>query len=195
MKAGQLEFALTSETNRAGLNLWLWAGAIALACFAPLFLMAAGVDFSTTSIPLTPLSADGLSQADLREASHADLRGSYTHMLFEWTATTFALFLFVLAFIRSRHTRDASPAVIGLARICGGAMDAFHVLAATRLIDSVADNRACRSFRILPRSSIWHSDRRDFTTPLSTLRTLSRPSPTPSRLPVYASITWPTMMA
>jgi signal transduction histidine kinase/CheY-like chemotaxis protein/HPt (histidine-containing phosphotransfer) domain-containing protein len=141
VKTGKVEFALTSETESMALDLWRWGGAIAFACFAPLLLMAAGVDFSTTSVPLTPLSVDGLSQQDLREASHAALRGSYTHMLFEWTATTFALFLFVLAFIRSLHTQDASSAVIGLALICGGAMDAFHVLAATRLIDSVADNR------------------------------------------------------
>jgi len=141
VKTGKVEFALTSETEPLGLDLWRWGAAIVLACIAPLFLMAAGVDFSTTSVPLTSLLAEGLSQADLREASHAALRGSYTHMLFEWTATTFALFLFVLAFIRSRHTQDASPAVIGLALICGGAMDAFHVLGATRLIDSVADNQ------------------------------------------------------
>ena len=146
MKIGKLEFVLTSETETVGLNLWLWGGAIALACVAPLFLMAAGVDFSTTSVSLMPHSTDGLSQVDLREASHAAIRGSYTHMLFEWTATTFALFLFVLAFIRSRYTQDVSPAVIGLALIFGGAMDAFHVLAATHLIDSVADNRDLMPF-------------------------------------------------
>lgn len=141
VRAGVIDTLDTHKTDFMALHLPRWGGWIAMVCLAPLLLMGAGVDFSTTSVSLSPGEIDGLSAGELAEANHAALRGSYTHLIFGWTATSLAIFLFVLAFIRARHTQDASPAVIGLALVCGGAMDAFHVLAATRLIDSVADNR------------------------------------------------------
>ncbi len=141
-----------SSTSNAGLinanareaskpDVLCWGGVIAIVCIAPALLMGNGFDFSTTIVTPAAGAWDEPSLVELREASHALLRGSFTHTLFEWTATTFAFFTFVLSFLRSRHTGDASPAIIGLALISAGAMDAFHVLAATRLIDGVADNR------------------------------------------------------
>ncbi|MEO2004828.1 MAG: hypothetical protein ABGY41_12090, partial [Candidatus Poribacteria bacterium] len=141
-----------SSTSNAGLinanareaskpDVLCWGGVIAIVCIAPALLMGNGFDFSTTIVTPAAGAWDEPSLVELREASHALLRGSFTHTLFEWTATTFAFFTFVLSFLRSRHTGDASPAIIGLALISAGAMDAFHVLATTRLIDSVADNR------------------------------------------------------
>ncbi len=95
-----------------------------------------GVDFSTDS---TAAPAPGISIDDI-EAAHQILRGSYTHTLLEWTAVCFAAFSGALAFIQYRLTRDPSLTAIGVALICAGSMDAFHTLAADRLIEAVADN-------------------------------------------------------
>ncbi len=62
----------------------------------------------------------------------------------------------MLAFVHFRLTNEPSLPVIGMAMACAGGMDAFHTLAADRLIDAVADNRdlipftwaICRMFHL-----------------------------------------------
>lgn len=68
-----------------------------------------------------------------------------------------AAFVALLAFVQYRMTREPSLPVIGVALLCAGAMDAFHTLAADRLITTVADNRdlipftwaLCRTFNAI----------------------------------------------
>jgi len=70
------------------------------------------------------------------------LTGSHTHTLLEWSAFMTALFTVVMTFVHSHIRRDdiATP-IIGLAFFFAGCLDAFHALAANRLIDTAVENR------------------------------------------------------
>jgi PAS domain S-box-containing protein len=116
-------------------HLWRWILVAVSVCALPLLLVAAGVDLSTASDSIPP--AHGFSI----EAAYQALRGSHTHTLLEWTAVCAAAFVGLLTFVQYRLTREPSLPVIGVALVCAGAMDAFHTLAADRLIDAVANNR------------------------------------------------------
>ncbi len=52
-----------------------------------------------------------------------------------------AIFAGLLALIHFTIRRDVATLILGIALFCAGVMDAFHTLAADRLINSVADNR------------------------------------------------------
>ena len=119
---------------------WLTAG-IALFCLCPLVLLGLGVDFSTGGIPFVPEGTAQRSPAELVDTIHHALRGSFTHTLLEWTAFCAACLVAVLALVHYRLVREPSLPIIGMAMASAGAMDAFHTLAADRLIDAVADNR------------------------------------------------------
>ena len=116
----------------------LWVG---LLCLVPLLLLLLGVDLGTDT---RPLDADGLgrlSPAATSDALHQAVRGGYTHTLLEWTAFCAAVFVFFLTFMQYRLTREPSLPILGVALLCAGTMDAFHILAANRLIEAVAENR------------------------------------------------------
>jgi len=76
-----------------------WAGLLVLICCVPLVLLALGVDLSTSGqVP----SLDSLSKANLSDAAHHMLRGSFSHTILEWTAVCLAAFVAVLSFIHYR---------------------------------------------------------------------------------------------
>lgn len=112
---------------------------------------------TTSPTSPTPVRFEELTAANFAEAAHAALRGSYVHTILEWTATCAAILVAVLSFVQYTIRRDASMPVIGVALLCAGSMDAFHTLAADRLIYAVADNRnlipftwaICRLFNAL----------------------------------------------
>ncbi|MBN4058851.1 PAS domain S-box protein [bacterium AH-315-J04] len=123
-------------------------------CVAPLLLLLGNISFATpklqSPLPWPSFTAD----SQFEEYAFLALKGSFTHTILEWTAVCSAAFVVVLAFMQFRLTREPSLPVIGVALACAGAMDAFHTLAADRLIESVADNRnlipftwaICRTF-------------------------------------------------
>ncbi|MCH7898902.1 MAG: hypothetical protein IIC62_06115, partial [Proteobacteria bacterium] len=76
----------------------------------------------------------------LTDALHQTLAGSFMHALLEWTAFALAIFTVALAFAHFGVHRDVATPIIGLALFLAGSVDAFHTLAATRLIPAVADN-------------------------------------------------------
>lgn len=116
----------------------LW---IAILCLLPLIALGLGVDFSTYRPLLSPESVAELSSAELGEAAHHSLRGSFSHTMLEWTAVCAAAFVVVLSFVHFRMTRESSLPIIGVALACAGAMDAFHTFAADRLIQGgIAEN-------------------------------------------------------
>ena len=117
-----------------------WIVGIVIVSFAPLLMLGLGVDFSSGMPALSPKAAASLSIAELGDAAHQSLRGSFTHTILEWTAVCAAAFVVILAFVHFRLTKEPSLPIIGVALACAGAMDAFHTLAADRLITSVADN-------------------------------------------------------
>jgi len=106
---------------------------IIIVCIAPFTLNLLGVDFG--------LQLTSLQQAPSVDQLFHQLNGAFTHTLLEWTAFSVAVFTVVLAFSHFKITHDLSIAVIGVALLTSGFMDAFHTLAADRLIDAVADNK------------------------------------------------------
>ena len=85
------------------------------------------------------------------------MAGSFTHTILEWSAFTMAIFAMLLALIHFTIRRDVATPIVGVALFCAGTMDAFHTLAADRLIHAVADNHnlipftwaICRLFNAL----------------------------------------------
>ncbi len=108
----------------------------------PFLLMLGGVDFGSPGgnqgIPADLAKADAYL---LAEAAHLMLRGSFTHTILEWSAVTVGVITFVLAIAHFSISRDSMVPIIGMALFCAGIMDAFHTLAADRLIEAVASNR------------------------------------------------------
>ena len=127
--------------------------AVAVVCGLPLALNLLGMDFGSRT---EPLSVDAAGSIGAEALYHA-MRGSFTHTILEWSAFATALFTVSLALIHFSIKRDVTTPIIGVALLCAGTMDAFHTLAADRLIPAVADNRnlipftwaLCRLFNIL----------------------------------------------
>ncbi len=111
--------------------------AVVVICVLPFLLQLLGADFgnalhvTSTSQASAPITADDMFYR---------LSGGFTHALLEWTAFTAAIFVVLLAFCHYSITHDITTPVIGVALFCAGCMDAFHTLAATRLISAVAEN-------------------------------------------------------
>lgn len=104
-------------------------------CIVPFLLQILGVDFGNSLVAIVitdaPVSVDQMFYR---------LAGGFTHALLEWTAFCAAIFVVLLSFCHYSITKDITTPVIGVALFCAGAMDAFHTLAATRLVSAVAEN-------------------------------------------------------
>jgi signal transduction histidine kinase len=111
-------------------------------CFAPLLLNVLGVDFSSTiqRFDIDALSAENLSYAALVDRMFYALAGGLQHGFLEWSSVGIATITVLLTFVHYRINHDITVPIIGLALLSSGLMDAFHTLAATRLITAVAEN-------------------------------------------------------
>jgi diguanylate cyclase (GGDEF)-like protein/PAS domain S-box-containing protein len=128
------EAAPPGEVAAGGLPPWfVWA--VGILCALPLLLYLVGADLAQTA---PPPAIESLGPAVLGDAMHGALAGSFTHALLEWSAFCAALVTAVLAYIHFRMTGDVTTPVIGIALLGAGCMDAFHTLAAVRLLDGAA---------------------------------------------------------
>ena len=131
--------------------------AVIVICLLPFLLNLGGVDFGSPKSRFDPSAAFSMTPDELADSMHHALAGSFTHTLLEWTAFCTALFTVLLAFMHFSIRRDVTTPVIAVALFCAGSMDAFHTLAANRLIPAVANNQdlipftwaICRLFNAL----------------------------------------------
>jgi len=72
--------------------------------------------------------------------------GALVHSLLEWTSVCAAGLVGALAFVHYRVTKEASLPVIGMAMLCAGALDMFHVLASEGLVGEIADPESFAPF-------------------------------------------------
>lgn len=130
---------------------WFILSVIAV-CMIPTLLNLLGFDFSSAGS-----GTDLLPQAASISSEDVVRSGIITHTLLEWMAFSAAFFTVILAFAHYQTTRDVVTPVIAIALFFAGSIDAFHILAADRLIEAVADNRdlipftwaLCRMFNSL----------------------------------------------
>ncbi|VAX20963.1 Serine/threonine protein kinase PrkC, regulator of stationary phase [hydrothermal vent metagenome] len=133
----------------------IWA--IVAICLAPVTLNFLGFDFGANknSVDLADVIIN--SPGRVTDAMFSKLAGAFTHTILEWTAFCAAIFTVLLALAHLKIKRDLVTPLIGVTLFYAGCMDAFHTLAADRLIEAVADNRdlipftwaICRSFNPL----------------------------------------------
>jgi len=125
-------------------------------CVLPTLLMAFGMDFGNHDKEWDISVVSHLSSSQVEDALHNALAGSFTHTVLEWSALFTAFLTFFLSIIFYLIKRQAIIPIIGIALFCAGIMDAFHTLAADRLILTVADNHnlipftwtVCRLFNV-----------------------------------------------
>ena len=104
-------------------------------CLLPVLLNLSGVDFASSQTAI--IAGDGrLSDAQLFSA----LAGAFHHALLEWSSVIFALLTFIAAILHYRIRGDIAVPVLGIAVFCAGSVDAFHTLAATRILEVNAEN-------------------------------------------------------
>ncbi|MCG8588425.1 MAG: ATP-binding protein [Proteobacteria bacterium] len=123
----------------------------------PFLLNLLGIDFGSRSTTIDPDAFAAMDVPARIDAMHHALRGGFTHTLLEWSAVCVAFFTVALAFAQYQVKREVVTPIIGIALFWSGCMDAFHALAADRLIEATADNRnlipftwaICRVFNAL----------------------------------------------
>jgi len=116
-------------------------GVMFLICALPFLLNVAGVDFGTEKTAVSWSDMESIASNERTDRMFYSLAGSFTHTVLEWSAFMIAIFTALLAFLHFHIKGDVTTPILGVALLCAGAMDAFHTLAADRLIESVADNR------------------------------------------------------
>ncbi|RME28792.1 MAG: hypothetical protein D6798_01530, partial [Deltaproteobacteria bacterium] len=107
---------------------------VVVLCALPVLLRLAGVDLGSAPPPREAGGLAVLSGDELVMAMHRALRGSFVHALLDWTAVILAVVTGLLALGLYRVRRQSVTAVVGMAMFGAGLMDAFHTLAAQRLI-------------------------------------------------------------
>lgn len=132
--------SLTINGNRNKIPLSIVIGLL-LVCITPFILMQLGTDFDTPGITLDYSTLLQLSEHEAIDAQFLALSGAFIHSLLEWSAFCIAVFVVFLALSHYKITHNVTTPIIGVAFFMAGCMDAFHTLAADRLIDAVADNR------------------------------------------------------
>lgn len=118
----------------------LWA--VLLLCILPIVFNLFGVNFGSQGqgFNVQEVAALDLPKGALLDRMFYTLTGGLHHGLLEWTAVCVAYLTILLAFAHFAINKDITTPIIGIALFCSGTMDAFHTLAAMRLINAVADN-------------------------------------------------------
>ena len=111
---------------------------IFILCLVPFSLNLIGVDFSSGSVPLEVASSVGDKPS--ADALFAALAGALHHALLEWTAVSIAVIAAMASLLHYSRRGDITVPIIGMAILCAGFVDAFHTLAATRIISASAPN-------------------------------------------------------
>jgi len=129
----------TSDFLEPKLPPWIFYLVVAV-CVLPFFLNLLGIDFSSRGASHKLATPFDIPQKTALEAMFATLSGAFVHTILEWSAFCTAIFTAFLALLHFKIKKDITMPIIGMALFFSGSMDAFHTLAADRLIHAVADN-------------------------------------------------------
>ncbi|MCP5022835.1 MAG: hypothetical protein GY930_13815 [bacterium] len=118
-----------------------WVVLVVLAiCAAPAVLILLVIDISTSHAGLDYGLLQHLPKAEATDTVFHALLGAFFHVLLEWSAVGAAAITFVLCLANWSVNRNSLLPIIGIALLSAGALDAFHTLTATRMIEASADN-------------------------------------------------------
>ncbi|MFT7677842.1 MAG: signal transduction histidine kinase [Planctomycetota bacterium] len=124
-----------------------WAvGLIWSVSLLPALLMLAGVDFGAGMATHSFEQLAALPSHEATDTLFHSMAGAFAHALLEWSAVVAAAVACLLCLTTWAVSRNPTLPIIGVALLCAGSMDAFHTLAATRLIEASADNRQLLPF-------------------------------------------------
>lgn len=116
--------------------------AVIAICVLPFLLNIIGVSFASASYRLDFATLANLTDYQLLDKLYYALSGSFNHTVLEWVAICTAFFTGILSFVHFAIKRDVVTPIIGVSLLFAGTMDAFHILAADRMIQGAADNHA-----------------------------------------------------
>lgn len=140
MTKSSIEINLLFNFPKIQPNTKLFYAAIII-CALPSILVIFGADFATPEDTINLSQALESNSDRLNDILHRSLAGSFIHTILEWSAVCVAFFTVCLSFVNYRITGEVTTPIIGIALMCAGAMDAFHTLAANRLISSTVDSQ------------------------------------------------------
>ncbi|SFW29693.1 ATP-binding protein [Cellulophaga fucicola] len=109
-------------------------------CVFPFILQQLGVNFGSVNLVFNANGEKVKLDHTSQDLILTNLRGTFTHLILEWTAICIAIATAILAFIQYRITNNPATPIIGAALLCAGFIDAFHALSAIKVIKSVSDN-------------------------------------------------------
>ncbi|MEE9492655.1 MAG: ATP-binding protein [Gammaproteobacteria bacterium] len=128
--------------------MYIALGVLVLCLLPTLYYFNLDLSFASSSTPfnIEQLVTWELSKSHLIDEMFYALAGGIQHALLEWTAVVLAFLCVLVSMAHYSMSKDITAPVIGLALFMSGCMDLFHTLAATRLIDSAADNSSLIPF-------------------------------------------------
>lgn len=127
-----IEIVAQPPEERETLNPGRKALGLTIACTIPAILLVLGVDLGLPWPPPTGAAPHG--GGEFLQA----VAGPIVHDLLEWSAFMVALLTTMLAYAHFRATGDAMTLTLSVALLSAGCIDAFHTLAASRLISAAA---------------------------------------------------------
>jgi len=128
--------AIISSNVTTNVTLRRMTLALLAICLLPTILNLVGVDFGAREPSLNiEAMAKALPSHGLASIHH----GLYIHSILEWSAFCTAVFTIMLTYVVIQIKRDLMTAIVAMAMFWVACMDAFHTLAADRLIEATAD--------------------------------------------------------
>lgn len=115
---------------------------VVFVCILPIMLNLLGANFGSPPQASYAFATHHLDdKKQTIDVMHYALSGSFTHTILEWSAFCTAIFAVLLSLIHSYLKGEIITLIIGIALFSAGCMDAFHTLAADRLVQGLANNQ------------------------------------------------------
>lgn len=113
---------------------------ILVICIFPFILQLTGVNFGSINMVFNANGEKVALDHTSQNLVLTHLRGTFTHLILEWTAICIAIATAILAFIQYRITNNPTTPIIGGALLCAGFLDGFHALSAVKIITPATEN-------------------------------------------------------
>lgn len=121
-----------------GVKILFWVTVII--SILPFIFQQVGVDFASHEKTFPYDKVYGMTEDEATDAHFYRFSGAFVHTFLECAAFSVAFFTVILSFTHFSIKRSSVTPIIGMALLMSGCMDAFHTLAADRLIDATSSN-------------------------------------------------------